>query len=358
MQVECNPYVREVLAREWPRAKRFDDVRTVRGSQVGQVDVMIGGSPCVDLSNAGRRGGLAAPRSGLWVQFTRLIGETRPAVVVWENVPGALCAHKDQRPAIATVLEDFATLGYDALWLVVPAFALGAPHLRRRLFVVAWRGPLAQRRARPAIKAPADPTWPVPPGRRARAGEPRRAIPAASAIPFHMERVEAVGNCVVPPVGYVIGRVVASLYGADGAASPGILRRVAARAVAWCHELRTDVRPSAAAPADVPRWRESGVMHGGLVSVHGSVPQLCDPGCEEATPGGLWPTPTARDFRSGRAGAETRARNARPLSETAAPEGFLNPDWVDMLGGFPAGYTRLAATRLKPRKRGSKPCTP
>lgn len=357
-QVECNPYVREVLAREWPHAKRFDDVRTVDGAKLGKIDVMIGGSPCVDISLSGKRGGFAAPRSGLWVQFTRLIDETAPPVVVWENVPGALCPHKHQRAAIATVLEDFRERGYDALWIVVPAAVVGAPHLRRRLFVIAWRPEaLTARRAKPARTPPREPTWPAAPGRRAPRGEPAREIPAASAIPFHMERIEAVGNCVVPPVGYVVGRIVAALYDAHGSNGPGLLRRVAGRALAWTRALTTAPAEHAITPNDVKKWLDTGIMRAGRVITRGDAPELCDPGCEEQPTGSLWPTPTARDWRSGKAGEETRARNARPLSETAAPEGFLNPDWVDMLGGFPVGYTRLDATRLTPRKRGSKPCT-
>src|SRR5579875_1469170 len=53
----------------------------------------------------------------------------------------------------------------------------------------------------------------------------------------------------------------------------------------------------------------------------------------------LWPTPTARDWRSGKSSARTRARNSRPLNEIAAPGGALNPLWVEWLMGFPPGWT-------------------
>lgn len=68
----------------------------------------------------------------------------------------------------------------------------------------------------------------------------------------------------------------------------------------------------------------------------------------------LWPTAVARDWRSGKASEATRARNSRPLSEVAAPGGFLHPDWVDRLMGFGAGYTRIDDRRVAQRRRGSK----
>jgi hypothetical protein len=70
----------------------------------------------------------------------------------------------------------------------------------------------------------------------------------------------------------------------------------------------------------------------------------------------LWPTATARDWRSGKASAATRERNSRPLSEEAAPGGYLNPPWVERHMGFPEGWTEVPPGTLSPRKRGAKAC--
>ena len=74
----------------------------------------------------------------------------------------------------------------------------------------------------------------------------------------------------------------------------------------------------------------------------------------DPTESDLWPTPTARDYRSGKSSEATRSRNARPLSEVAAPDGFLNPDWVDRLMGQRAGWTKLEKPPGPQRKRNTK----
>lgn len=87
---------------------------------------------CQDLSFAGKGAGLAGARSGLWAEFRRIIGEVRPRFVVVENVSAILAR------GLGTVLGDLATLGYDAWWDCIPAAAVGAPHRRDRLFIIAW----------------------------------------------------------------------------------------------------------------------------------------------------------------------------------------------------------------------------
>jgi DNA (cytosine-5)-methyltransferase 1 len=132
-QVEADPFCRGVLARHWPDAVRYDDVREVRGGAVEPVDLLCGGFPCQDVSNAGKRAGLDGERSGLWYEFDRLVGELRPRFVVIENVAALLGRGGPD------VLRSLAARGYDAWWDCVPASAVGAPHRRDRLFIVAWR---------------------------------------------------------------------------------------------------------------------------------------------------------------------------------------------------------------------------
>lgn len=129
-QVEQDPYCRAVLAQHWPDAKRYDDVRTVVATDLRPVRVLCGGFPCQPVSLAGRRKAQADER-WLWPEFVRIIGECCPAVVVVENVLGLRTA------GLREVLADLADLGFDAEWCDLGAAALGAPHLRRRLFLAA-----------------------------------------------------------------------------------------------------------------------------------------------------------------------------------------------------------------------------
>lgn len=130
-QVERDEFCREVLARHWPDAERFDDVCTVGAATLTRVDVICGGFPCQDVSLAGKRQGLAGERSGLWREYARIIAEMLPAVVIIENVLGLLTS------GMRSVLADLAALGFDAEWTVASASQFGAPHRRRRVYVVA-----------------------------------------------------------------------------------------------------------------------------------------------------------------------------------------------------------------------------
>ncbi len=127
---EVDPYASAVLSARFPGIPNLGDVRSVRAPE--SVDVICGGFPCQDLSVAGKRRGLAGARSGLWSEYARIIGEVRPRAVLIENVARLLSAGADR------VLGDLAALGYDAEWDVLSAASVGAPHLRERLWIVAW----------------------------------------------------------------------------------------------------------------------------------------------------------------------------------------------------------------------------
>lgn len=129
-QCEIDPFCRRVLARHWPEVTRYEDVRTL-GADAAPVDVICGGFPCQDVSLAGKRAGLAGERSGLWSEFRRIIEELAPSIVVIENVLGL------RTSGLPRVLADLAALGFDAEWSDLSAADVGAPHQRRRLFIVA-----------------------------------------------------------------------------------------------------------------------------------------------------------------------------------------------------------------------------
>jgi len=115
-----------------PRAAVWDDVRTLRGCTIPRVDIIYGGFPCQDISVAGRGVGLEGERSGLFFQVLRLIDECKPAFVFLENVP-AIRTRGAER-----VCKELASRGYDLRWDVVSAAEVGAPHLRKRWFCLAF----------------------------------------------------------------------------------------------------------------------------------------------------------------------------------------------------------------------------
>jgi DNA (cytosine-5)-methyltransferase 1 len=134
---EIEPFPRAVLAKHWPEVPCYDDVRTLTAERLAadgiSVDVICGGFPCQDISIAGDGAGLAGARSGLWREYARLIGELGPRYVLVENVAALLGR------GLGDVLGDLAALGYDAEWHCIPASAIGAPHRRDRVWIVANR---------------------------------------------------------------------------------------------------------------------------------------------------------------------------------------------------------------------------
>lgn len=135
-QVEWDRACQRVLARHWPDVRRYGDIRTVKGTELERVDVITFGSPCQDLSVAGRRSGLAGDRSRLFYEAIRIIRDVRPAFAVWENVPGALSTNGgDDFACVLAALADAGAV--DIAWRVLDAQWFGVAQRRRRLFVVA-----------------------------------------------------------------------------------------------------------------------------------------------------------------------------------------------------------------------------
>ena len=145
----------KVLAYRHPDVPNLGDITAVDWSAVEPVDIITGGSPCQDLSTAGRRAGMTdGTRSNLWVQMREAIHAIRPRYVVWENVRGALSASAasavESEPrllgdgqrgpalrAIGRVVGDLADLGYVGGWIGLRVADLGGCHGRFRVFLVA-----------------------------------------------------------------------------------------------------------------------------------------------------------------------------------------------------------------------------
>lgn len=129
---EIDPFCQRVLAKHWPGIPCWEDIRTLDTTELPAAELVCGGFPCTDLSVAGKGAGLDGADSGLWSDMRRVIGDLRPPLVVVENV--AVLAAR----GLGRVLGDLAALGYDAAWESIPAAAIGAPHLRDRIWIVAY----------------------------------------------------------------------------------------------------------------------------------------------------------------------------------------------------------------------------
>jgi DNA (cytosine-5)-methyltransferase 1 len=246
---EIDPYCRAVLRKHWPDVPVYDDVRTLTAARLAAdvgdatgagslsgaqsrihcreegagprhaqperrgIDVICGGFPCQDISVAGKGAGLAGERSGLWSEYARIIGEIRPKFIIVENVAALL--HR----GLGDVLGDLAALGYDAEWHCIPASAIGAPHRRDRLWIVAypveamahpngrnqhWRGgPLQMGWGGLAREIAKDGDI----GRTQWGAEPDVGR-VAHGIPARVDRLCGLGNAVVPQIPEIIGRAI------------------------------------------------------------------------------------------------------------------------------------------------------
>lgn len=152
---EIEEFPRRVLAKHWPEVPCYEDVTKLTGDILERdgiaVDVITGGFPCQDISTAGKQAGIGeGTRSGLWSEIVRLIGELQPRYVIVENV-AALLAGPSSKPGgwFGRVLGDLAECGYDAEWENIPAAAMGAPHRRERVWIVAY-----PKQERPNVGAP------------------------------------------------------------------------------------------------------------------------------------------------------------------------------------------------------------
>ena len=131
-QVEQDEYCRRVLAKHWPDADRtITDVKLAGSHNLEEVDVICGGFPCQDISVAGKMEGIHGERSGLWFEFQRVLSELRPSVAVLENVP-AVTRYS------GVITGGLVEIGYDCEWQILSANDMGAPHLRKRWFCIAY----------------------------------------------------------------------------------------------------------------------------------------------------------------------------------------------------------------------------
>lgn len=233
---EVDPYCCRVLKKHWPDVPNLGDVTAIDWSSVERPDVICGGYPCQPFSLAGGRAGEDDARH-LWPYVSDAVRVLRPRYALLENVAGHLSL------GFGRVLGDLAEIGYDAEWDCIPAAAIGAPHQRDRVFVVAYPegqrcewsmpgaspsfgalpqglGPVADANSSPrdGSRSASEALPGLPPverlGRRSSSTN-RRAWPSepdvgrvAYGVPSRVDRLRGLGNAVVPQVAEHVGRLI------------------------------------------------------------------------------------------------------------------------------------------------------
>lgn len=219
---EIEPYAAYVFAKHHPGLPNLGGIRNINPTQWQRPDVLCGGFPCQDISLAGKGLGLCGARSGLWYEYNRLINHWRPDFAIIENVSALRYRGLDQ------VLRSLSEIGYDAEWHCIPAGAVGAPHRRDRVWVVAYQpvananSPRLERRLREGLRQCAE-QWAfrargsrAPPNSAADQwfAEPgiRRVVDGCA---FRVDRLRCLGNSVVPQVAEIVGRAIISAANGD-----------------------------------------------------------------------------------------------------------------------------------------------
>ena len=200
---EIEPYAQAVLIQRMaegklPKAPIWDDITTLGGCELPDIDIIYGGFPCQDISVAGRGEGLGGKRSGLFFEVCRLVEEIKPRFIFLENVPAI------RTRGLREVIRTLTDLGYDCRWTSLSAAEVGAPHIRKRWFLLAYSDSelsrnkwqknvptnrqMGKRQAKSNHISNSQMGWETEPnvGR------------VANGVPFRVDRLKALGNGVVP----------------------------------------------------------------------------------------------------------------------------------------------------------------
>jgi DNA (cytosine-5)-methyltransferase 1 len=202
-QVENNEFCLKVLEKHWPDIKKIKDIKDVKGDEFGTVDFICGGFPCQPFSCAGKRQGKKDDRY-FWKEMFRIIEVAKPTWVLGENVPGIV------NLALDDVYSDLENAGYEVQPIIIPACAIGAPHRRDRVWIIAYssinrlsykehKQKLEEKRKNKFFSCQSiNNWWKIEPSMD-------RVV---NGIPGRMDRLKALGNAVVPQIAEILGKYI------------------------------------------------------------------------------------------------------------------------------------------------------
>lgn len=207
---EIEPYCRKILNQHWPGVPIYEDITTAGFTE--SVDLVTAGFPCQDISYAGLGAGLSGVRSGLYWNILRTLCMVGRKALLLENVAGLLTR------GLCTVQGSLAQIGYDTEWHCIPASAVGAPHRRDRIWIIAYPDTFGiqggKRQAQeqgyfafgelPALLRRGKRQWdelPTP-----------RICRSNDGIPDRAHRLKALGNSVVPHIPELLGQAFYSSF--------------------------------------------------------------------------------------------------------------------------------------------------
>ena len=135
---DIEPFAQKVLKKHWPDVPCHDDIKTMKGSDYANIDLLTGGFPCQPFSQAGQRRGTEDDRH-LWPEMLRVIREAKPRWIVGENVRGL--TNWNGGVVFDEVLSDLENIGYSVQSFLIPACAVDAQHRRDRVWIVGFYSP-------------------------------------------------------------------------------------------------------------------------------------------------------------------------------------------------------------------------
>ena len=210
---EIDKKAQQVLNKHWPDVPIYGDIKELtlerlRSDGVPLPRAICGGFPCQDISLAGKGEGIVGERSGLWSEMFRLIRDVRPTWAIIENVSTL------RSKGLTLVLQDLSEIGYCVEWHCIPASAVGAPHRRDRIWIVAhpnqprlegWLREVLQECTSERAAGPRGP-------REGKLSDFWLTEPSvgrvADGVPRRVDRLRQLGNSVVPQIPEMIGRAI------------------------------------------------------------------------------------------------------------------------------------------------------
>jgi DNA (cytosine-5)-methyltransferase 1 len=206
---EIDKFCQKVLHKHWPDVKIVEDIKDLHGKEFEGVDLITGGFPCQDLSICRKKQGFSGKRSSLYIEMLRIISESRPRFVIFENVSNLIAGEYGRW--FARFLYDLAEVGYDAQWNCIPASSINAPHIRDRIWIVAYPSEhlhiepqksfgwaIARQLRGTLIRGDKNRSWQPEPN----------ILRMVNGLPNQLDRLKSLGNAIVPQVAMVIMQAI------------------------------------------------------------------------------------------------------------------------------------------------------